>query len=129
MSAYNDIRTALGNACQSYESELNVFHYVPRTIIPPAAIIRPAPHRTISYLQTQSSFLAEWHFSVLIVIGEVSEEDAQDRAGVLISPGSALIRTLNECLTYVQVTDGAVSEMSFGQGLYTYAQLSVVVKA
>lgn len=131
MSNYNDVRSALGAAVQSYQPNLNVYYYVPRTIVPPAAIIQPVPHRTINYVQAYGSELAKWRFTVMIVIGLVDEESAQEQAGDLISPGSALIRALNTRLAsgYAQVTEGGLAEMMFDTGLYTYAELSVVVTA
>lgn len=134
MTNYNTIRVALGTAIGAYQSELSVYYYVPRTLVPPAAIVQPKPHRTISYMRAQSSGLAEWNFNVLLVVGLVNEQSAQDQVGELVSPGSPLIRALQNAQLpngFVQVTDGSISEMTFeghhGQGLYTYAQLSVVV--
>lgn len=130
MSNYNDIRTALGAAVQAYQPDLNVYYYVPRSLIPPSAIVTPKPHQTIEYLQAQSSSLAEWHFNILIVIGQVDEQAAQDQAGDIISPGSTLIQALQNAQLpngYVQVVDGSISEMQFGGGVYTYAQLSLNV--
>jgi hypothetical protein len=130
VSNYNDVRTALGTAVQAFEPGVNVYYYVPRTLVPPAAIIQPLPHRTISYLQAQSSFLAQWHFNIMIVIGQVDEQAAQQQAGDLISPGSPLIRALQDTPLpngYVEVVEGGISEMMFDQGLYTYAQLTVNV--
>jgi hypothetical protein len=74
--------------------------------------------------------MAEWHFSVMLVVGLVDEQRAQEQVGDLISPDSPLIVALHNAPLpngYSQVLDGSVSEMTFGQGLYTYAQLSVTV--
>lgn len=132
MTGYNDIRTALGSAIQAYQPDLNVFYYVPRSLVPPAAIVQPLPHRTVEYLQAQSSYLARWNFNVMLVIGLVDEQAAQDQAGDLISPGSPLITALNNTPLdngYVVVTEGSVSEMTVSNGLYTYAHLQVAVCA
>lgn len=137
MTNYNDIRKNLGAATAEWlgsvgvnQPALNVFNYVPRTLIPPSAIIQPVAHRTIDYLQAAGrSGLAQWHFHVLLVVGLVDEEAAQELTGDIISPGSPLIYALQDCMRYVQVTDGAVSEMMFGQSLYTYARLNVLVRA
>src|SRR5207245_1606966 len=101
------------------------------TLTPPSAIIQPQPHRTIDYLQTQQSGLAKWRFNIMIVVGQVSEEAAQEQAGDLISPGAPLLLALNTrlCTGFVQVVEGGISQMMFDQGLYTYAELSVVVTA
>lgn len=130
MTDYNAIRSALGDAVQIYKPDMNVYPYIPRTLVPPAAIVKPRSGRTIDYLQAQSSGLARWNFIVLLVIGLVDEEAAQKLAGELISPGSQLIQCLQNATLpngFVTVTDGSVSEMMFGQSLYTYAELSVVV--
>jgi hypothetical protein len=129
---YNDIRNALGASVTAFQPNVNVYYYVPRTLVPPAAIVQPVPHRTISYLQVQSSPMAEWRFNILLVIGQVDEQAAQEQAGELISPGSGLVQALNDTQLpsgYVVVTDGAISEMQTGgsAALYTYAQLSVTV--
>lgn len=130
VTSYNVVRTALGQAIKAYQSDVNVYYYVPRSIVPPSAIVRPKPSRTISYVQAQSSRMAEWHFSVMLVVGLVDEQRAQEQVGDLISPDSPLIVALHNAPLpngYSQVLDGSVSEMTFGQGLYTYAQLSVTV--
>lgn len=136
MSNYNDIREALGAAVQSFAPDMNVYYYVPRSLIPPAAIVQPSPSRTIDYLQAQSSYLAEWHFNIILVIGLVDEQAAQEQAGDMISPGSTLIQALNNTQLpgpgYVVVTDSLISEMAVsnqGAALYTYAQLMVTVYA
>lgn len=128
VSGYNDVRRALGAAVQAYDPEMNVYYYVPRTLVPPAVVVQPA-HRTVSYLQGQSSRTAEWHFNVMIIVGQIDEEGAQEMAGELISPGSPLVQALNDTIVpkgYAQVTDGTVAETTIGGGVYTHVQLSVV---
>ena len=131
MTNYNVVREALAGAVEAATPVLNIYSYVPQTLTPPSAIIQPAPHRTIDYLQTQQSGLAKWRFNIMIVVGQVSEEAAQEQAGDLISPGSPLLLALNTrlCTGFVQVVEGGISQMMFDQGLYTYAELSVVVTA
>lgn len=132
---YNTVRESVAAAVVSYSSTLNVYHYVPRSLNPPAAIIQPRPHMTINYMQAQSSGMAKWYFNVLLVIGLVNEQAAQDLAGELISPGSALIYQLQNLTLpngFAQVTDGSISEMDVtnpngSHSLYTYAQLAVVI--
>jgi hypothetical protein len=131
---YEEVTAILGNAVQSSGLVMNVYYYVPRSVVPPSAIIKPQAHRTIDYMQTQGECgLAKWYFLVMLVIGQVDEQAAQEEAGVLVSPRSSLIRALTgikfPTSGYVQVTEGAVSEMMFADGLYTYAQLSVTVCA
>jgi len=67
----------------------------------------------------------------MIVVGQVDEEVAQEQAGNLITPGSDLIRAIQDLKFngYAQVLEGGISQMMFDQGLYTYAELNVVVKA
>lgn len=131
MTDYNDVRNALTEAVRVYSSELNVYHYVPRTLVPPSAIVKPRGTRTIDYQQMQGrSQLAKWYFNIMLVIGLVDEEAAQKLAGELISPGSPLITCLlaaNVPNGFTQVTEGAVNNMMFGQALYTYAELMVTV--
>lgn len=132
MTNYNTVRSAIGAAVQAYSSDLNVYYYVPRTLVPPAVIVQPNPTHTISYLQAQSSILAEWNFHVLLVIGLLDETAAQEQAGELVSPGSPLVAALDNISLpngFSKVTEGAISEMQFGNGLHTYVQLSVVVTA
>lgn len=126
--SYNDVRRALGAAAKVYEPDINVYYYTPRTLTPPAVIVQPA-HRTISYLQAQSSRLAQWNFIVLVIIGQVDEIAAQEQAGELISPGSPLIQAFNDVKLngYVQVTEGSIAEVTIGGGVYTHVQLSVTV--
>lgn len=129
MSNYNEIRVGLGAAMQRYEAGLNIYYHVPRTLVPPAAIIEPNSNRSIDYTQAYSSGLADWHFVVTLVIGLVDEEASQRIAGDLISPGSSLLETLNNSSRFAKVTQGSVAEATFGKGLYTCARLSVLVKA
>lgn len=131
MTNYNDVRDGLTEAVQIYSSDLNVYQYVPRTLVPPCAIVKPRGTRTIDYQQMQGrSTLAKWYFDVMLVIGLVDEEAAQNLAGELISPGSPLITCLLKAkfpTGFSQVTEGAVNNMMFGQALYTYAELKVTV--
>lgn len=133
MSNYNDVRASLGAAIKTYSPALavNTYDYVPRSITPPAVIVQPSPNRTIDYQVVQGrGVFAKWRFNVMIVIGQVSEEDAQKQAGDLVSPGSGLITALNNMtLTsgYAQVESGNIAQMMFDQGLYTYAELSVFI--
>lgn len=138
MSRYNDIRYALAASVESsLPFPLNVYSYMPKTFIPPAAMVYPNT-RSINYLQMMSSQSAEWHYTVLIVLGEVDEEAAQNLVGDIVSPDSAVIAAI--CNTkipggYAVVTDGSVSERQVpgasatGAALYTHAELHVMVKA
>lgn len=137
MTGFNEIRTTLGSATASWlgavgvdQPAMNVYSYVPRTLIPPSAIIQPVASRTVNYMEAVGhSRLACWYFHVLIVVGLVDEEAAQEMTGDIISPGSPLIYSLQDCMRYVQVTDGSISEMMFDNALYAYARLNVTVKA
>lgn len=134
MSKYAEITRALGDAVQAYQPGLNVYYYVPRSLVPPSAIIKPQAHRTVEYMVTHGeSRIADWYLLIMLVIGQISEEDAQEQAGELVSPGSNLIRSVNSMKFvgggFAKVTEGAVSEMMFGEGLYTYAQLTVHIRA
>jgi hypothetical protein len=94
------------------------------------AAIRRAPHNTVDYEQQYSSNLADWTFTIMIVVGQVDDEAAQDQVGKLISPGSALIGAVNNApfeTGWARVMRGGVSQMNFGNALYTYAELSVRV--
>jgi hypothetical protein len=131
---YNDVRAMLGDAINVYMPSLatNTYSYVPRSIIPPALIVQPTPHRTIDYTQVEGrGTFALWRFNIMIVIGQVDEEVAQTQAGDIITPGSPLIRAIQDIKGngYAQVLDGGISSMMFDQGLYTYAELNVIVKA
>jgi hypothetical protein len=134
---YNEIRTSLGGAAATWlgsigveQPTMNVYNYVPRTLIPPSAIIQPVAQRTIDYMNVLGrGGLADWYFHVLIVVGLVDEEAAQQLTGEIISPGSPLIHSLQDSLRFVQVTSGSIAEMMFGNALYTYARLNLTVKA
>lgn len=132
MSNFEQIRDAVEEAVKVYKEDLNVYRYVPRTLIPPCAIIKPRNNRTIDYMGAQSSALADWYFTIMIVIGRVDEESSQKQAGDMISPGSDLIRSLQRMKLptgFCTVTDGAVAEMMFSQSLHTYAELQIKIKA
>lgn len=134
MANYNDVRAALGEAISIYDPALalNTYNYVPRTVTPPAVILQPAPHRTVDYTQVEGrGTFALWRFNIMIVVGQVDEEVAQEQAGDLITPGSDFIRAIQDIKLngYAQVIDGGIAQMMFDQGLYTYAELNVIVKA
>jgi hypothetical protein len=135
MPNYNEVRESLVQAIKSFQPNLIVYSYVPRTGIPPLAILQPSPQRTIDYLEAQSSRSAKWRFTCIIAVGLVDSDAAQKRVGDLITPGSELLKVLNGRVAqgYSQVTDGAIVETMMGvapkQGLYTCARLNIVVLA
>jgi hypothetical protein len=132
---YNDIRFALGKALKSFQPDLNVYYYMPRSASPPVAIIMPSPNQTINYMEAQTSRSAKWNFIVMVTVGYVDSEAAQLRVGELISPGSELLTVLNGKIGtgYSQVTSGSVHELMLGKppktALHTCARLSLIVLA
>lgn len=134
MADYDSVRIALGDALRAnYRADLNIFDTQPRSLVPPAAIVKPRPHRTIKYNKALGgSDFAEWQFLVLIIIGLVDDVASQRMAGALISPGSPAIRALNTRILngYAHVVDSGTNQMMIeDSGLYTYAELSVDVLA
>jgi len=131
MANYNTIRAQLGDALRSISDDINVHDDFPKSVVPPAAVIKPQIP-TVNYLQAFGSGFAEWRFLILLIVGQASEASAQRMLGDLISPESTLISTLHgmELGTgYVTVTNGAVSETKIGDTSYCYARLSVTVRA
>jgi hypothetical protein len=116
-----------------YNSDFNIYDRIPRSLIPPAVILKPRPHRSVLYPRAQSSPFAEWHWILQVIVGQVDDQTAQDQVGAMISPGSELIRALEDAKVargFVQVVDGAMSEMMVDQvSLYVHAELSIYVKA
>lgn len=134
MTDYDAVRTALGAAVKAYAPGLNIYDYVSQSFTPPAAIVKPQAHKTVDYQMVQGGGgLAKWTFLVMLVIGQIVEEDAQKQAGALVSPNSPFIQAINNTKFpsggFAKVVEGAVSEMMFGNGLYTYAQLTVSITA
>lgn len=133
MTDYDTVRLALCQALKdNYQYDLNIFDHVPRTLVPPAAIVKPRPKVLPEYRRAMGrSALAKWQFDVLLIIGLVDEQAAQKMAGELISPGSPLVNALTCKLLngYSQVTDSGTSEMMVEESLYTYAELTVEVLA
>ncbi len=143
VTTYDEVTAALGCSVAefepTFETGVNLFNYQPRTVVPPCAIIKPQAHRTVEYrVALSNSVTAKWHFLVMLVVGQVSEQDAQRQVGVLVSPNSLLIQAVNATKFphggYAKVTEGAISQMAVktrdgGEALYTYAQLSVFVQA
>lgn len=134
MTDYDTVRIALGEALRTrYQYDLNIFDHVPRTLVPPAAIVKPRPKVLPEYRKAMGrSSLARWQFEVLLIIGLVDEVASQKMAGELISPGSPLVNALTCKILngYSQVTDAGTSEMMVeDDGLYTYAELTVEVLA
>lgn len=112
----------------------NVYPMEPRTLIPPAAIVKPAPHNTIDYEQAYSSSQARWLWLIMIVVGQVNDEAAQNQVGELLSPNSDLIQSINNCdfgqgAGWAKVMRGNAAQLNFKGALYSYAELSVRVTA
>lgn len=130
---YETVRDALTGAIQVYRKDLNIYRYVPRTLVPQCAILKPRGSRTVDYMQAQGrSPMAKWYFTIMIIIGKIDERFAQKQAGELISPGSPLIKAIQDVRVgtgYAQVTEGSINDLMFGQALYTYAELQVMVMA
>lgn len=136
MTSFIDVRNTLGRAVTRVLPKHNVYGYVPRSIIPPAAIVAPVPNNTIDYEQQYNSTQADWMWTVKIIVGQVDDEAAQDMVGELLSPGSDLIRAIEASefgdvpgAGWARVQRGGVSQMMFGKALYTYAELTVRVTA
>lgn len=137
MSNYDAVRAAIAASLQSYKSDLNVYDHMPRTFVPPAAIVKPRAHRTTTYERAMGGgTYAQYHFIVQFIVGLVDENAAQDQAGQLISPNSPLIWALQDAVIpngFVNITDGAVSEMMVttdtGAALYTYAEIALTIDA
>lgn len=133
MADFFEVRKALYGACLSYRSDFNIYDRTQRSLIPPAVILKPRPHRSILYPRAQNSPFAEWHWILQIVTGQIDDQSAQDQVGAMISPDSELIRKLEDAQVgrgFVQVIDGAMSEMMVEDaGLYVHAELSIYVKA
>lgn len=130
VSKYVEIRQALAAAITLVQPDMNVFHYTPRSVTPPVAIVQPEMRRTIDYEKVYSSGFADWYFNILIVVGLIDEEASQEKAGELISPESQLIAALHEALPYVRVLEASISEQSFKtSAVYTYARISLLIKA
>lgn len=133
MTSYSEVRDTLGKAIQRVLPDMNVHHYVPRSLVPPAAIVRPTPNSTINYEQQYSSFQADWMWTLMLVVGQVDDEWAQDQIGALITPDSDLIQAINAVTFttsgWARVQRGNTSQMNFGNALYSYAELTVRVTA
>lgn len=134
-ATYNELRAAIGTSLDVYIPglSLNTYAYVPRTVIPPAAIVQPTPQRTADNLVAMASSMAEWHFDIMVVIGQIDEEAAQQQAGDAVSPNGPLIRALNNTRLpgtgYALVTRTGVRSAMFDQGLYVYADISLTILA
>jgi hypothetical protein len=128
-----EVRDTLGQMCSKTLPTLNVYNHVPRSLVPPAAIVRLAPHNAIDYEQQYSSGLADYMWTIMLVIGQVDDEAAQDQIGELITPNSPLIVAINNATFpapgWAKVQKAGVSQMMFGKALYSYAELSVRVTA
>lgn len=132
MSGFNDVRASLAAAVQKALPDMNVYNFVPRSLVPPAAIVRAVAHNAIDYEQMYASGFANWNFTVMIVAGQVDDEAAQTQVGEHISPRSPLIQAVEAAefeSGWARVTRGNVSQMMFGKALYTYAELTVHVRA
>lgn len=131
MTSFVEVRDTLGGAIRRVLPELNVYNHVPRSLVPPAAIVRPTPNSTIDYEQQYSSAQADWMWTLMLVVGQIDDEWAQDQMGELITPNSDLIRAINEATFsapgWARVQRGGISQMNFGKALYTYAELTVRV--
>lgn len=137
MTGFVEVRDTLGDAIRRVLPEMNVYNHVPRSLVPPAAIVRPTPNSTIDYEQMYSSSQADWMWTLMLVVGQVDDEWAQDTMGSLITPRGDMVRAINDIkfvdpesgssIGWAKALRGGISQMNFGKALYTYAEITVRV--
>lgn len=130
---YNDVRKLLGDACRTLADNVSVRYYIPRSISPPTSVILPQ-FPTVQYLNLSPGESAQWNMIVMYFVGQINEETAQDQTGEMISPGSKLLRALNDAQIRpgygsVSVSEASLSEMKIGSAVFSYARLDVAVRA
>lgn len=136
-TSFVEIRDTLGGAIRRVLPDVNVYNHVPRSLVPPSAIVRPTPNSTVDYEQMYSSSQADWMWTLMLVIGQIDDEWAQDQMGALITPRGDLVRAINDIefrdptsgsgIGWAKALRGGISQMNFGKALYTYAEITVRV--
>lgn len=127
MTSYVAVREAIADACRAALPNITVHPTVPRSVTVPAAVLRPA-QPAITYRQAYGSDLALWRFELRVLLAQIHEQSAQEKLAELVSPGSALVRALND----VEVGDGwlAVAEAQIGEtGVYASATFLITASA
>lgn len=135
MAGFNEIRVVLADACKSAVGDLNVFYYLPKRAPVPAVVIRTVKP-TGDYLTVWGGGYAEWMFEVLVIVGKVSDESAQNQLGDMISPNSALVTALNDIefaggpgYGHAHVRKCDIADIRMGATRYACARLTVLVRA
>jgi hypothetical protein len=135
MATFNQIRTVLAAACGTVVDDLNVYYYLPRRPSIPAVVIR-TQKPTGDYTTTWGGGYAEWLFEILILVGRVSDESAQNFLGDMISPDSTLITALNNIefpggpgYGHGHVRKVDLTDMKVGATRYACARLTALVRA
>jgi len=135
MAGFNEVRLVLADACRSAVGDVNVFYYLPKRVPAPAVVIRTVKP-TGDYLTTWGGGYAEWMFEVLVVVGRVSDESAQNMLGDMISPDSSLITALNDVefpggpgCGHAHVRKCDIADIRIGATRYACARLTVLVRA
>jgi hypothetical protein len=137
VTGFVEVRDTLGGAIKRVLPDMNVYNHVPRSLVPPAAIVRPTPNSSIDYEQMYSSSQADWMWTLMLVIGQIDDEWAQDQMGELITPRGDMIRAINDVVFvdpnsgsqtgWAKALRGGISQMNFGKALYSYAEITVRV--
>lgn len=119
MTAYTTVRDTVYQACRAtLPSELpgiKIYPTARKSPALPAAVIRPGrpTGRPIVALTSPS---AKWKVDVLLLLGMINEEVAQERAFEILSPSSKLLQALKS----IRVANGFLitSEIQIGQLSY-----------
>ena len=81
-----EIRDALAQQIDNLVPGLRTASTVPGTINPPVAIVTPNQSGLINYQEIMSSGLATWTMRVYIIVGAVSDRNAQTTLDGFLSP-------------------------------------------
>lgn len=135
MANENDLRRTLADAMRAFFSdEINVSEFFPKSPPPsPSLVIQPGTP-VGDLIQAMNSSTAEWQFVIMLLVGQVNEEAAQNKIGDLCSPGSPLIQALNAIgedsgFLRVKVTNVSISEVQYATTMYAYGRFQVKVIA
>lgn len=135
MGKYRDVRDTLAASAQAGVTamgitDVNVYSTLNKSAVAPAIVVRPG-NPTILYGEADGrSPLARWNFEVLIIVGQVNEQAAQDRIADMIDPDSPIIEALDDSdfgNGFAQTRRALVGETPIGATLYASALIGVQV--
>lgn len=116
MASLKTIRDSFKSTLAGTLSTIEIYDTVPGQLDPPCIVIQP---EEIDFLQQYGSTRARWTFALIVVVGRVDEDEAQDDVDDYVSPdGASSVRAIIEA----DKTLGGAVEWAVPLGMSRYGE-------